>query len=64
MGAALAEAGINIDDVRNPHDSRGINSLAIMKVNKAVPAGVFRAISEKIEALSSFQIELTPPDRR
>ncbi len=64
IGAALAEAGINIDDVRNPHDSRGVNSLAIMKVNKPVPAGVFRAISEKIEALSSFQIELTVPESR
>jgi D-3-phosphoglycerate dehydrogenase len=64
IGAALAEAGINIDDVRNPHDSRGVNSLAIMKVNQAVPAEVFRAIGEKIEAISAFQIELSLPKRR
>jgi hypothetical protein len=42
---ALAEAGINIEDVRNPHDPKTGHSLAIMKVNRKV-----RTISYKPSA--------------
>jgi len=59
IGSMLAAAGINIDDMRNPHDSTGVYSLAIIQVNQPVPAGVFRQICEKIETLSAFQIDLS-----
>ncbi|MBT8043047.1 MAG: ACT domain-containing protein, partial [Pontiella sp.] len=36
IGNALAEAGINIDDMRNPHDPSGENSLALLKVSQQV----------------------------
>jgi len=57
IGAALAQAGINIDDVRNPHDTKQDKSIAILKVNCAVPGEVVRSIAESIEAFSSFHIE-------
>jgi D-3-phosphoglycerate dehydrogenase len=50
IGAALAEANINIDDVRNPHDSKGVMSLALMKVNQPVPGEVVDSIAKKIHA--------------
>lgn len=57
IGAALARAGVNIDDVRNPHDSKQDKSIAILKVNKAVPAEVVDAIAREIGALSAFHLE-------
>ena len=36
IGQALAEAGINIEDMRNPHDPSGDNSLALMKISHKV----------------------------
>lgn len=57
IGATLAAAGINIDDVRNPHDSRGVNSVAIMKVSQPVPASVFRDAAEKIDAIAACIVE-------
>ncbi len=58
IGSALAKAGLNIDDTRNPHDSKGENSIAIFKVNKAVPAEVVAYIAKDIAAKSAFAIEL------
>jgi D-3-phosphoglycerate dehydrogenase len=58
IGAALAGAGINIDDVRNPHDVKGEESIAILKVNQAVPPEVVRGIAADIDAHFSFAIEL------
>ncbi len=58
IGLALAASGINIEDVRNPHDARTNRSLAIMKVNKRVPAEVMQAISGEIDALAAFRVEL------
>jgi D-3-phosphoglycerate dehydrogenase len=58
IGSALAKAGINIDDTRNPHDSKGENSIAIFKVNKIVPADVVAHIAKDIAAKSAFAIEL------
>ena len=52
IAGAMAEAGINIDDVRNPHDDTGERSIAILKVNQPVPADTLARIAEKIEALS------------
>lgn len=58
IGAALAQAGINIDDVRNPHDLKGETSIAIVKVNKAVPDDVIKGIARDIEATTGFYAEL------
>jgi D-3-phosphoglycerate dehydrogenase / 2-oxoglutarate reductase len=58
IGAALAEAGINIDDVRNPHDSKGVNSLAWLKVNQPVPPGVVAAIAAQVEAETAVYAEI------
>jgi len=58
IGRSLAEAGINIDDVRNPHDSRGEDSIAILKVNQPVPAAVVKDICRRIQAYAGFYIAL------
>ena len=55
---ALAKAGINIDDTRNPHDSKGENSIAILKVNQAVPADVIEHLAKDIQARAAFCVEL------
>lgn len=51
IGSMLANAGVNIDDMRNPHDSSGENSLALMRVGCAVSSEVVKAIATEIEAL-------------
>ena len=58
IGAALAAAHINIDDVRNPHDAKGEESIAILKVNQAVPAEVMAKIANDIKATTQFVVEL------
>jgi len=58
IGAALAAAGVNIDDVRNPHDSKGVNSLAIIKVNQPVSDEIVAQIAADIQARTAFHIEL------
>lgn len=58
IGAALASAGVNIDDVRNPHDSKGEKSIAIIKVNQTVPADLIAKIAKDIEAMTHFCVEL------
>lgn len=58
IGAALAAAHINIDDVRNPHDTKGVESIAILKVNQAVPAEVMEKIAGEIKAFTHFTVEL------
>jgi D-3-phosphoglycerate dehydrogenase len=58
VGVKLAGAGINIEDVRNPHDARTNRSLAIMKVNQRVPEDLMAAICEEIKAISAFSVKL------
>ncbi len=58
IGVKLAERGINIEDVRNPHDPRTNHSLAIMKVNQRVPQALVTEIEKDINALASFSIKL------
>ena len=50
IGNALAEAGINIDDMRNPHDPSGENSLAFLRVSQEVPAELVDSIAQQIDA--------------
>jgi D-3-phosphoglycerate dehydrogenase len=54
IGAALADANINIDDVRNPHDSSCEKSIAIIKVNQNVPTELMNRIAADIEAETWF----------
>ena len=58
ISAALAAASVNIDDVRNPHDSKGEKSIAIIKVNQVVQADVIAKIAKDIEATTHFCVEL------
>jgi D-3-phosphoglycerate dehydrogenase len=51
IGNALAEAGINIDDMRNPHDPSGEHSLALMKISKTIDCDVIDMIAKKIDAV-------------
>ncbi len=50
IAAAVAQAGINIDDVRNPHDDAGQNSIAVLKINRPAPAELVADIATKIDA--------------
>ena len=54
ISARIADAGINIDDVRNPHDGAGVKSLALLRVNQEVPDALRERIATEIEADSSF----------
>lgn len=58
IGSHLADSDVNIEDMRNPHDSQTGRSLAILKVNKRVPADVIDAISTAIESIAAFHITL------
>jgi D-3-phosphoglycerate dehydrogenase len=51
IGNMLAEAGVNIDDMRNPHDPSGENSLALMRITGEADCELIDRIAEKIEAL-------------
>jgi len=57
IGAALASASINIDDVRNPHDTKCEKSIAIIKVNQKIAAETLNKIAADIEATSWFAID-------
>lgn len=51
IGSLLAEAGVNIDDMRNPHDPSGETSLALLKINQSLDCGLVDIIAAEIEAL-------------
>ncbi len=58
IAASIAGEGINIDDVRNPHNTKADQSLALLKVNKAVPRDLVDRIAQDIEAHLAFHVEL------
>jgi len=58
IGLKLAGKGINIEDMRNPHDVKTNRSLAILKVNQHVSKELINDISASIKALAAFSIEL------
>lgn len=64
IGISLAKAGINIEDVRNPHHKKANRSLAIMRVNKAVPEEIMSNISGLIQAQSAFYYDFGYPDQK
>ena len=51
IGQSLASAGVNIDDMRNPHDLSEEYSLALMRVSKPVDIDIVKNIADDIEAL-------------
>ncbi len=53
IGVKLAQANINIEDTRNPHHAKSNQSLAILRVNQAVPAEVLDEIRRSIQAVSA-----------
>jgi len=57
IAACLAESGINIDDVRNPHDSKGVRSLALLKINREAAPELVDRIAREIEAHLAFHIQ-------
>ncbi len=58
IGHRLAQAGINIEDVRHSHNIASDQSLAILRVNRSVPEAVVRQIAEEIQALRAFSMDL------
>jgi D-3-phosphoglycerate dehydrogenase len=46
----VAKAGINIDDVRNPHDESGEKSIAILKLNRPAPKELVAELSAQVQA--------------
>ena len=50
IAAMVAEAGLNIDDVRNPHSEDGKASIAILKINACADQKLVNAIKEEIGA--------------
>ena len=57
IGQALAEAGLNINDMRNPHDLSGEYSLALMRVSESVDCDVISKIKSEIDAIHSSCIQ-------
>ncbi|MBA4387449.1 MAG: hypothetical protein C0404_05670 [Verrucomicrobia bacterium] len=58
IGSQLAAAGINIEDMRNPHDLKTNRSLALLRVNQAAPDDLMARIGKTINAFAAFSIKL------
>ncbi|MCK5849431.1 MAG: hypothetical protein KAH23_00845 [Kiritimatiellae bacterium] len=58
IGVELADAGINIEDVRNPHDPKTNRSLAMMRISQQAPDELTDHISTEIQAIAAFSIKL------
>ncbi len=58
VGAKLAGAGINIEDVRNPHHTGTNRSLVIMKVNATPEHALVEEISQAVDAISAFSFSV------
>ena len=56
IAGTMAAEGINIDDVRNPHDDSGKRSIAILKVSQPVSDEILEKVAAKIDALSSCTV--------
>jgi D-3-phosphoglycerate dehydrogenase len=54
VGAALAEAKLNIEDVRHSHHAATDQSLAIFRLNAPAPDEVVRKIAKDIKAMMAF----------
>jgi D-3-phosphoglycerate dehydrogenase len=54
----LADAHINIEDMRNPHDVKTNRSLAILKLNQQPPPEMVAAIAREIPTQSAIYVSL------
>jgi D-3-phosphoglycerate dehydrogenase len=54
IGQILADVGVNIEDMRNPHNTKTNRSLAILKVNTLIDDAVMTTIKDTIEARAAF----------
>jgi D-3-phosphoglycerate dehydrogenase len=54
----LGQAGINIHDIRAPHNKNKDRSLSVIKVDKAVDKAVVDRISTEIKAENGFYVKL------
>jgi len=57
VGSKLAKAGINIEDMRNPHDSKTNRSLAILRIDQPAGEELMADIAESIDARASFWVK-------
>jgi D-3-phosphoglycerate dehydrogenase len=57
IGSRLAAAGVNIADMRNPHDRKSNRSMAFMKVDQPVSDTVIKEIAREIRAVAAFGIQ-------
>lgn len=58
IGNSLAAAGINIEDMRNPHNPKTGKSLAILSVNKPVSDDLVNQIAKEIDATIAHNVTL------
>ncbi len=58
IGNSLAEAGVNIEDIRHSHNLATDESLAIMKVNRSVSDTLVQKIAQEIGALMAFRLDV------
>ena len=58
IAGACAEADINIDDIRAPHDSTGKTSMAFLRTNKPVPEEVVAQIRQEIQPEVVFALSI------
>ena len=58
IGNRLAAAGVNIEDMRHAHDGKANHSLAVLRVNRAVPQDVIDGISREIKPLTAVSVTL------
>ena len=54
----IAAAGINIEDMRNPHDDKTGESLAILSLNTPVSNDLVRSIADEIQAVVAQSVQL------
>lgn len=55
---ACADAEINIEDIRAPHDSEALNALAVLKTDKPVPPAAVERIRSEIDAEVAFAMTI------
>jgi D-3-phosphoglycerate dehydrogenase / 2-oxoglutarate reductase len=53
----LASEGVNIDDIRSPHNAKGNESIAVLKVNKAVHTDVIEKVKAQLACEVGFHFQ-------
>jgi D-3-phosphoglycerate dehydrogenase / 2-oxoglutarate reductase len=58
IGSAIAQAGINIEDLRMARNSDGDQQMAILLVSQPIPEGLVAELGREIEATTAFYVNL------